>query len=164
MSIYRTAQGKPIDMSQLSAKNQKERAVSNMNVNARGDVIDSTNRVVIPASQKVGNRYQKTVANRAANLTRPEVDNLSIPTVLDEEEYTAEELEFVATDEEDAEIAKIKAQYEKQMAVEKEKLAKKEAIAQAKALQAKLAEEASAGKIKVKPASEAPDTFDPTKD
>jgi len=163
MSIYRTAQGKSIDMSQLSAKNQKERAVSNMNVNARGDVIDSTNRVVIPASQKVGNRYQKTVANRAANLTRPAVDNLSIPTVLDEEEYVTDEIEF-GNSEEDAEIAKIKAQHEEQMAAAKEKLARKEAIAQAKALQAKLAEEAMASKIKVKPASEAPDTFDPTKD
>ena len=40
MAQYRTAQGKNIDMAALAAKNERTRAVGNMNVNARGDTID----------------------------------------------------------------------------------------------------------------------------
>jgi hypothetical protein len=64
---YRTAQGKTIDMSALAAKNEKVRAVGlNMRVNARGDTIDQYNKVVVPVTQKVGEKYQKTVGNKSA--------------------------------------------------------------------------------------------------
>jgi hypothetical protein len=35
--IYKSAKGKPVDMGALRLKNEKERAVGNMKVNARGD-------------------------------------------------------------------------------------------------------------------------------
>ena len=47
MPAYRSAQGKMVDMSVLAAKNEKVRAVGNMNVNARGDVIDENNLSLI---------------------------------------------------------------------------------------------------------------------
>lgn len=70
MAQYRSALGKPVDMAQLAAKNENVRAVGNMSVNARGDTIDGTGKVVVPVTKKVGEAYQRTVANRAANLIR----------------------------------------------------------------------------------------------
>lgn len=56
-----TALGKPFDMAALRAKNEKVRAVGNMNVNARGDTIDSHNRVINDANKRVNVMYQKTM-------------------------------------------------------------------------------------------------------
>lgn len=70
MATHRSALGRTIDMGQIAAKNEHVRAVGNMNVNARGDTIDSHGRVIVPVTKKVGDAYQRTVANRAANLIR----------------------------------------------------------------------------------------------
>ena len=70
MAQYRSALGKPVDMAQLASRNENVRAVGNMSVNARGDTIDGTGKVVVPVTKKVGEAYQRTVANRAANLVR----------------------------------------------------------------------------------------------
>lgn len=147
MAKYRTAQGKVVDMSQLAAKNERTRAVGNMSVNARGDTIDGQGRIILPVTKKVGEKYQRTVSNRAANIVkRKQVDSFtpieSAPAPETKIELTEEELEFLDTQEEDNEIEAIKA---------------------AKALEASRAE-AIKKKIQVKPASEAPDTFDPSKD
>ena len=153
MAKYRTAQGKVVDMAQLAAKNERTRAVGNMSVNARGDTIDSYGRVILPVTKKVGDKYQKTVSNRAANIVkRKQVDSFTPietapapETKVDLSELVEEELEFLDTAEEDNEIEAIKA------------------IEAAKALEASRAAEIKK-KIKVKPASEAPDFFDPSKD
>lgn len=144
MAKYRTAQGKVVDMSQLAAKNEKTRAVGNMKVNARGDTIDGHGRVILPVTKKVGAQYQRTVSNRAANIVkRKQVDSFTpietAPAPEAKVEFLEEELEFLDTSEEDNEIEAIKA---------------------AKALEADRVEELKK-KIKVKPASEAPDSFDP---
>lgn len=70
MVTHRSALGRPIDMGQIAARNEHVRAVGNMNVNARGDTIDSHGKVIVPVTKKVGEAYQRTVANRAANLIR----------------------------------------------------------------------------------------------
>jgi hypothetical protein len=150
MAKYRTAQGKVVDMSQLAAKNERTRAVGNMSVNARGDTIDGQGRVILPVTKKVGEKYQRTVSNRAANIVkRKQVDSFtpieSAPAPETKVELTEEELEFLDTDTEDSEIESIKA------------------IEMAKALEASRAE-AIKKKIQVKPASEAPEFFDPSKD
>jgi hypothetical protein len=147
MAKYRTAQGKVVDMSQLAAKNERTRAVGNMSVNARGDTIDGQGRIILPVTKKVGEKYQRTVSNRAANIVkRKQVDSFTpietAPAPEAKIELTEEELEFLDTQEEDNEI---------------------EAIKTAKALEASRAD-AIKKKIQVKPASEAPDTFDPSKD
>lgn len=147
MAKYRTAQGKVVDMSQLAAKNERTRAVGNMSVNARGDTIDGQGRIILPVTKKVGEKYQRTVSNRAANIVkRKQVDSFTpietAPAPETKVELTEEELEFLDTQEEDNEIEAIKA---------------------AKALEASRAE-AVKKKIQVKPASEAPEFFDPSKD
>jgi hypothetical protein len=65
MAAYRSAQGKIVDMSQLTAKNEKVRAVGNMNVNARGDILDSHNRVIKDNTKRVKSSYQKSVGTKA---------------------------------------------------------------------------------------------------
>ena len=65
--LHRTSLGKPIDMAALRAKNEKVRAVGNMNVNARGDIIDSNNRVINDATKRVNVMYEKTMQNPNAS-------------------------------------------------------------------------------------------------
>ena len=151
MSKYRTAQGKVVDMTQLAAKHEKTRAVGNMSVNARGDTLDASGKIILPVTKKVGDRYQQTVSNRAANIVKKKQDSFtpieSTPapeTKIDLSQLVEEELEFLDTTEEDEAIDRIKA------------------IEAAKALEANLVQESK--KIKIKPASEAPDSFDPSKD
>lgn len=74
MTVYRTAQGKTIDMAALAAKNEKTRAVGNMSVNARGDTIDAAGNIVVPVTKKVGKTYKNTVGDAAVNIIRPNVD------------------------------------------------------------------------------------------
>ena len=58
--VYRSANGKPVDMGALRLKNEKVRAVGNMKVNARGDEIDDFNRVITRKNEAVNRQYQKT--------------------------------------------------------------------------------------------------------
>jgi hypothetical protein len=58
MKSVKTARGRTLDMSALAAKNETARAVSNVPVNARGDIIDSRGNVTIP-QEKVSQQYYK---------------------------------------------------------------------------------------------------------
>jgi len=113
MAKYRTAMGKTIDMAALAARNEKVRAVGNMNVNARGDTIDATGKVVVPVTKKVGDKYQKTVTNRAANIVKKRQEALKPVETAPKPEYkvdlTAEELELEDSLDDDLEIEAIKA-------------------------------------------------------
>ncbi len=59
--VYRSANGKIVDMGALRLKNEKTRAVGNMKVNARGDEIDSRGRVIRKKTEQVNNQYQRQV-------------------------------------------------------------------------------------------------------
>lgn len=134
MGKYRTAMGRTLDMESLVAKNERARAVGNMSVNARGDTIDSEGNVVVPVTEKVGEKYQKTVMNRAANLVKKKGNRQPMQTNNQaeesaEEQLTKEELELESSMEDDLAVEKIKAQ--------------------------------EAQNYNVKPASEAPDFYKP---
>lgn len=58
--IYRTAMGKPVDMGALQLQNENVRAVGNMGVNARGDVIDSGNKVIDRKNRQVQRQYKRS--------------------------------------------------------------------------------------------------------
>lgn len=99
MSVYRSAKGKPIDMATLTSTNEKTRAVGNMGVNARGDILDSHNRVIRDGSSRINNSYNNTVAeDQKPNLSAAR-DTLEadLPKV-DMSELTAEEQEFEQDD------------------------------------------------------------------
>jgi hypothetical protein len=60
---YRTAQGRLVDLGALQIQNENVRAVGNMPVNARGDLIDSQNRPIDTRNQQVARQYKKQVGN-----------------------------------------------------------------------------------------------------
>lgn len=56
---YRTAMGKVVDMGALMLQNENVRAVGNMSANARGDKLDSANRVIDRKSQQIKRQHKK---------------------------------------------------------------------------------------------------------
>ena len=67
--IYKTAGGKTIDMGALILQNENVRAVGNMNVNARGDVLDSSDRVIDSKNKQIQRQNEKQL--RAESTPAP---------------------------------------------------------------------------------------------
>jgi hypothetical protein len=68
--VYKTAQGKAIDLGSLLLQNEAVRAVGNMNVNARGDLLDSGNQVIDRKNRQIQRQHNRqTVAVTSANAT-----------------------------------------------------------------------------------------------
>jgi hypothetical protein len=61
--VYKTAQGKVVDMGSLMLQNERVRAVGNMKVNARGDLLDDNNNVISSKSEQVNKQYNRQVTN-----------------------------------------------------------------------------------------------------
>lgn len=57
--VYKTAQGKSIDMGSLALQNENVRAVGNMKVNARGDLLDDNNNVIRSKTQEMSQQYRQ---------------------------------------------------------------------------------------------------------
>lgn len=114
MRQHRSAQGKMVDMAALAARNERTRAVGNMKVNARGDTIDASGKIIIPVTQKVGEKYQKTVGNRSAQprKSQPTKEVGSVPIKV-KEERTTEEIELDASFNDDLEVEQIKINQQK---------------------------------------------------
>ena len=70
MKTVKTARGRTLDMGTLAAKNETTRAVSNLNMNARGDIIDNRGNVEI-LREKIQKEFYK-------NNTPVEKENVSI--------------------------------------------------------------------------------------
>jgi hypothetical protein len=68
--IYRTAQGKMVDLGALQLRNENVRAVGNMGVNARGDLVDGFNRPIDTRNQQVAKQYKKQVTEQPAEPAR----------------------------------------------------------------------------------------------
>jgi hypothetical protein len=66
--IYKSAMGRVVDIGALMLENENVRAVGNMNVNARGDTLDSADRVVESRTKQVQKHYQKQSTNTSAML------------------------------------------------------------------------------------------------
>ena len=58
MKRVKTAKGQILDMAALASKYEKTRAVSNIDVNARGDIIDNRNQVKVPR-EKISKEFYK---------------------------------------------------------------------------------------------------------
>ena len=61
--VYRTAQGRMVDLGALQLKNESVRAVGNMSVNARGDMLDADNRPIATRNTQVARQYGRQVSN-----------------------------------------------------------------------------------------------------
>ena len=57
--MYRTMQGRMIDIEKLRGANENERAVGNMNVNARGDVLNKSGQVVTSKAKVIQKYYEQ---------------------------------------------------------------------------------------------------------
>lgn len=57
--MYRTMQGRMVDIDQLRAANESVQAVGNMKVNARGDVLGANGKVVTPKAQVIKKYYEQ---------------------------------------------------------------------------------------------------------
>ena len=77
---YRTAQGRVVDLGAVIAQNETVRAVGNMNVNARGDIIDNQGRVLSTRGEQVNRNLNRQTnansgpvpsSNRAPQQSRP---------------------------------------------------------------------------------------------
>ena len=61
--VYKSAMGKTVDMGALRLQNEKTRAVGNMKVNARGDLLDDGNKVIATKNKQVTQQYNKQTRN-----------------------------------------------------------------------------------------------------
>lgn len=113
MANYRTALGKTVDMAALQTRNERVRAVGNMSVNARGDTIDANGNVVKPVTEKVNEKYAKTVGNRSAHVRKPTTAPQKPATPpapkVDLKELTELERELEDSADDDIEVEQIKA-------------------------------------------------------
>ena len=66
--LYRSALGKPVDMGALLLKNENVRAVGNMGVNAKGDVIDKKNETITSKAHQVNQNYRKQIRNQIEDV------------------------------------------------------------------------------------------------
>ena len=57
--MYRTMQGRMVDIEKLRAANESVQAVGNMNVNARGDILGPSGKVVTPKEQVIKKYYEQ---------------------------------------------------------------------------------------------------------
>lgn len=81
--IYKTAQGKTVDLGALQVKNETVRAVGNMNVNARGDRLDADGNIIATRAQQINralNRQTNTAAGPIAASARAQKE---LDTVVD---------------------------------------------------------------------------------
>jgi len=77
--------GKPVDMGALLLRNENIRAAGNMNVNARGDRLDSNNRVTETRSRQAQRRYDRQ-SNVAAGPAHTGTGAIQTPTESDVEQ------------------------------------------------------------------------------
>jgi hypothetical protein len=71
MKRVKTAKGRMLDMSALAAKNETTRAVSNLPLNARGDIIDNRGNVEV-SRENISKEYYKD------NVPGSDVEKISI--------------------------------------------------------------------------------------
>ena len=62
--VYKSAQGKLVDLGKLILQNEHVRAVGNMNVNARGDILDDKNQVIAKRQQQLQRNYNRQVGKK----------------------------------------------------------------------------------------------------
>ena len=58
--VYKTAQGKTVDLGTIMLQNEHVRAVGNMNVNARGDKLDHNNHVIETKPRQIQRQNSRT--------------------------------------------------------------------------------------------------------
>ena len=72
--VYRSANGKVVDMGALRLKNERVRAVGNMKVNARGDEVNERDQIIRKKTEQANNQYKRqTSAHRPSSTLEDDV-------------------------------------------------------------------------------------------
>ena len=71
--VYRSANGKVVDMGALRLKNEKVRAVGNMKVNARGDEINERDQVIRKKTEQANTQYNRQTSAGRPSSEMPDV-------------------------------------------------------------------------------------------
>jgi hypothetical protein len=87
----RSAIGKEIDMAALASKHEHVRAAGNMGVNARGDIINEKNQVIVDNNQRINSVYNKTLVNTDDNHSMRQSSVLDAEDSTIQSELTADE-------------------------------------------------------------------------
>lgn len=66
---YRTAMGKTVDMGALMLQNEGIRAVGNMSVNAKGDQLNSANKIIDKKTQQINRQTKKQMQSEQIPVT-----------------------------------------------------------------------------------------------
>ena len=83
--MYRTMQGRMVDIEKLRAANESVQAVGNMNVNARGDVVGPGGAIVTPKETVIKKYYERPKGRvddtpvRAKPMPAPKIETPSKP-------------------------------------------------------------------------------------
>jgi hypothetical protein len=103
--VYRTAQGKIVDLGALQLKNENIRAVGNMSVNARGDILNADNRPIDSRNNQVAKQYRRQTSNvsqdgvRSSNVgrvpTAPKQIDIPPPPENFDDDFVREDVEDV---------------------------------------------------------------------
>ena len=72
--IYRSSQGKPVDIELIRLRNEETIAVGNMKVNARGDEINEQGQVIRKKTEQVSNQYQRQIKTTLPSSRRGDND------------------------------------------------------------------------------------------
>lgn len=72
--VYRSANGKTVDMGAMRLQNERVRAVGNMRVNARGDEINDANEVIRKRNEQVNKQYQQQTQGPRPSSTSKDVE------------------------------------------------------------------------------------------
>lgn len=73
--IHKTAKGNPIDMNAIIRQNENTLAVSNSRMNARGDILDKNNKVLVPVEQLA--RTQHKTSSPPEEIKMSETENIT---------------------------------------------------------------------------------------
>ena len=99
--IYKSAMGKTVDLGALILENENTRAVGNMNVNARGDILDGNNQVIDAKPRQVQRQYKKQATNtsfipvKTSSQMAKQKDNSDSIEAITEEEIIEESIEVI---------------------------------------------------------------------
>ena len=70
--MYRTMQGRMVDIEKLRASNENVKAVGNMNVNARGDVMGPGGKIVVTKEEQMKDYYDAPKGKVSDERSAPE--------------------------------------------------------------------------------------------
>jgi len=106
MAIHKTAMGKAVDMSSMVSQHEKTRAVGNMNVNARGDIVDSHNRVIQDNTKRVKTTYNNSISDHLTPGAPPVFTKPVSKELVEDEPVELTEAEKELFDNDDDEVIK----------------------------------------------------------